>query len=526
MVRRIFFAAALVVPLLVGVAAMRWPHLLWLFVVVVPLIVLGFYDVLQRRHSLRRIYPVIAHGRYMFEALRPEIQQYFVESNIDDTPFSREFRSLIYQRAKGDLDTRPFGTERDVNRIGYEWMHHSLAPKPISEKEPRVGVGGPHCTQPYLASHLNVSALSFGSISKNAVRSLNRAAKMAEFAHNTGEGGISPYHLEEEGDLIWQIGTGYFGCRTPDGRFDPDKFAKNAQHKSVKMIEIKLSQGAKPGHGGILPEVKVTREIAEIRGVPMGQDILSPSVHTTFSTPVGLLEFVAKLRALSEGKPVGFKLCIGYRSEFLGICKGMLETNIQPDFITVDGAEGGTGAAPLELSNSVGMPLRDGLIFVHSALKGIGVRSKICIMAAGKVVTAFHVFRILALGADICNSARGMMFALGCIQARRCHSNTCPVGIATQEPSRVEALDVADKAQRVKRYHRSTIDSLMSLVASAGLDSPSEIRPHHILRRSDTATIENFAQIYSFLSDDALLQPGDLPKLWRSEWQAASAVKW
>ena len=523
MIRKIFFASALLIPILIGVAALRWPGVLWVFALVVPLIGLGLYDVAQRKHSLSRIYPIIGHGRYLLEEFRPEIQQYFVESDIDERPFSREFRSVVYQRAKGDLDTRAFGTQRDVNRTGYEWMNHSLAPRPMPTSEPRVRVGGPECTQPYLASYFNISALSFGSLSKNAILALNRAAKMGGFLHNTGEGGLSPYHLEPGGDLVWQIGTAYFGCRTSDGRFDPSRFAEYARQEAVKMIEIKLSQGAKPGHGGLLPAVKVTGEIAAIRGVPMGQDVISPPAHTAFSNPKGLLEFVSKLREISGGKPVGFKLCMGKRSEFLGICKAILETNLLPDFITVDGAEGGSGAAPLELSNSVGMPMRDGLLLAHSALRGIGVRDNIRIVAAGKLITAFHIFRAIALGADMCNSARGMMFALGCIQARRCNADTCPVGVATQDPSRVQGLDVEDKSQRVARYHRATLDGFQELVASAGLQSPHEIQPHHVLRRVDGVTTRHFGEIYPLLEDSSLLSDKEVPEAWRDDWSAAKA---
>ncbi len=523
MARKVFFASALLIPLLVGIAALRWPGLLWMFVVVVPLIGLGLYDVAQRKHSLSRIYPIIGHGRYLMEEFRPEIQQYFVESDIDGKPFSREFRSVVYQRAKGELDTRAFGTQRDVNRIGYEWMIHSLVPRPMPNAEPRVRVGGPDCTQPYHASYFNISALSFGSLSKNAILALNRAAKMGGFLHNTGEGGLSHYHLEPGGDLVWQIGTAYFGCRASDGRFDPSRFAEYARHEAIKMIEIKLSQGAKPGHGGLLPAGKLTREIAAIRGVPMGQDVISPPAHTAFSNPKGLLEFVAKLREISGGKPVGFKLCMGKRSEFLGICKAMIETNLLPDFITVDGAEGGSGAAPLELSNSVGMPMREGLLLAHSALRGIGVRDNIRIIAAGKIITAFHIFRAIALGADMCNSARGMMFALGCIQARRCNTNTCPVGVTTQDPSRVQGLDVVDKSQRVARYHRATLDSFQELVASVGLPSPREIQPHHVLRRVDSFTIKHFGEIYPLLEDSSLLCDKAVPETWRDDWRAARA---
>ena len=526
MVRRMFFVSAVALPLLIVLASTLWPMTLLLFFVVGPYIALGLYDVIQKKHALLRVYPVIGHGRYIMEFLRPEIQQYFVESNIDGTPFSREFRSIIYQRAKGDLDTRPFGTQRDVNRIGYEWMNHSLNPKSPAKQEPRVRIGGPDCDKPYMSSHLNISAMSFGSLSSNAIHALNLGAERGGFAHNTGEGGISPYHTKADGDIIWQIGTAYFGCRTPEGNFDEQLFAENARRDQVKMIEIKLSQGAKPSHGGILPGEKVSAEIAEARGVPIGRDVISPPAHNTFSNPKGLLEFIVKLRELSGGKPIGFKLCIGYRSEFLGICKAMLDTDILPDFITIDGAEGGTGAAPLELSNSVGTPMRDGLIFVHSALLGIGVRDKISLITAGKIVTAFHIFRAIALGADVCNSARGMMFALGCIQARRCNDNSCPVGVATQDPGRTQGLNVENKACRITEHHQATIEGLMELVGMAGLNNPTEIHRHHILRRVNGLTIKHFGELYPFLEENSLLQIEDLPEPWHSDWQIASADAW
>ena len=523
MVRRIFFALALTLPVAVLLLATVSLHALWTFVVIGPLIALGLYDVIQTKHSLLRIYPVIGHGRYMLEELRPEIQQYFVESNIDGSPFSRDFRSVIYQRAKGARDTVPFGTQRDVERVGYEWMAHSLAPLAVSEVEPRVLVGGPGCRHPYASSHLNISAMSYGSLGQNAILSLNLGAKLGGFAHNTGEGSASPYHLEHGGDLIWQIGTGYFGCRTLDGDFDPGAFAERAGIDNVKMIEIKLSQGAKPGHGGILPAAKLTREIAEIRGVPLGHDVLSPPAHGTFDTPIGLLEFVEKLRELSGGKPVGFKLCIGHRSEFLGICKAMVKTGITPDFITVDGAEGGTGAAPVEFTSSVGMPMRDGLLLVNSALRGVGLRDRIRVIAAGKIATGFHMVRAIALGADMCNAARAMMFSLGCIQALRCNSNTCPVGVATQDPARNRALAVSDKASRVHLYHRDTVHAFLDLISSSGLASPDKIRPNDVLRRIDSGEIKTFAEVYEYLPKDCLLDDASVPPEWRDRWNHANA---
>jgi glutamate synthase domain-containing protein 2 len=500
-------------------------HALWALVVVGPFILLGLHDVLQTSHSLLRIYPVIGHGRYFLEAVRPEIQQYFVETNIDGRPYSREFRSLIYQRSKNDRDTMPFGTQRDVNRIGYEWMTHSLAPLPAPEEEPRIRIGGADCARPYDASHLNISAMSYGSLSRNAIRSLNLGAKLGGFAHNTGEGSISSYHLEHGGDLVWQIGTGYFGCRDAQGKFDPLAFEDQAAIDSVKMVEIKLSQGAKPGHGGILPAAKLTPEIAEIRGVPMGHDVESPPAHSAFDTPIGLLEFVQQLRIRSGGKPIGFKLCIGHRSEFLGLCKAMLETGITPDFITLDGAEGGTGAAPVELTNSVGMPMRDGLLFVNSALRGVGLRSRIRVIGAGKISSGFHMIRAIALGADLCNSARAMMFALGCIQARRCNANDCPVGVATQDPGRYQGLVVKDKAPRVQRYHRDTIRAFLELIASNGLSKPDQIEPRNVHRRVSATSIRTFADVYEYLPEGCLLEESGMPDAWRDRWNRASAER-
>ena len=411
----------------------------------------------------------------LLESIRPEIQQYFVESDTSGTPIPREFRSLVYQRSKGDRDTRPFGTIFDVNRAGYEWVNHSMQPKHLTDESPRVKFGGPDCLKPYMSSPLNISAMSYGALSKNAIMALNRGAKIGGFSHNTGEGSMSPYHLEHGGDIIWQIGTGYFGCRNDEGGFNPETFAENAQKDVVKMIEIKLSQGAKPGHGGILPAAKLTAEIAAIRHVPMGHDVVSPPSHSAFSTPIELLHFVKQLRELSGGKPVGFKLCIGRRDEFIAICKAMIETGILPDFITVDGGEGGTGAAPTEMTNSVGTPIRDGLIFVNNALIGFGLRKHIRIIASGKMFTAFHILRAIALGADTVNSARGMMMSLGCIQARTCNTDHCPTGIATQNPSRNNAIVVTDKAQRVANFQRETIKNLVELVGAAGLNGIHEL---------------------------------------------------
>ena len=505
-----------------GVAAVYAPWMLWALVVVGPLIGLGLYDYFQTSHAVLRNFPIIGHGRYLLETIRPEIYQYFIENDTDGVPFGRDQRSLVYQRAKQVRDTVPFGTKEDVYRIGYEWVNHSLAPLHLEAGDLRVTVGGPDCKQPYSASILNISAMSYGSLSKNAVLALNQGAKMGNFAHNTGEGGLSPYHLEGGGDIIWQVGTGYFGCRTPDGKFSPEKFVENATRPQVKMIELKLSQGAKPGHGGILPAAKLTPEIASIRGVPLGKDVLSPPGHSAFSTPIGLLEFIAQLRELSGGKPVGFKLCVGKRREFLAICKAMVQTGITPDFITVDGGEGGTGAAPLEFSNHIGTPLVEGLIFVHNALVGYSVRDSIRVAASGKITSGFEMVKRLSLGADLCSSARGMMMALGCIQALRCNSNHCPVGIATQDPQLTAGLVPSSKNVRVMGFHKETIESVGEIMGAMGIASPDDLRPWHIMRRISPTEVRHYGEIYEFLQDGDLLQE-PLPKTYKRACEAASA---
>ncbi len=335
---------------------------------------LGLHDLYQREHAILRAYPISAHLRFLLEDIRPELRQYFFEDNKDGRPFSRDTRAIVYQRAKMNIDKRPFGTEIDVYEEGFEWLRHSIAARPVSHEQFRTRVGAARCALPYDISLLNVSAMSFGALSGNAIRALNLGARKGEFAQDTGEGGFSPYHRESGGDIVWQIASGYFGCRTRAGDFDPQTFATVAASDQIKMIEVKLSQGAKPGHGGVLPASKVSAEIAQIRGVPMGEDCVSPSAHSAFSTPIELLRFLARLRELSGGKPVGFKFCVGQPWEFLAICKAMLETGIYPDFIVVDGKEGGTGSAPLEFMDHIGMPMRDGLSFVHHALIGVGLR--------------------------------------------------------------------------------------------------------------------------------------------------------
>jgi len=512
--------------ILIVALSMISPAWLWSLVVVLPIILIGLYDMLQTKQSIRRLYPIFGRFRYLLESIRPEMQQYFVESDISGTPIPREFRSLVYQRAKGDRDTRPFGTIFDVNRAGYEWVNHSMQPKHLSDLSPRVKFGGPDCLQPYMSSPLNISAMSYGALSKNAIMALNRGAKIGGFSHNTGEGSMSPYHLEHGGDIVWQLGTGYFGCRDDQGRFNPVTFKENASKDVVKMIEIKLSQGAKPGHGGILPAAKLTEEIAAIRHVPMGADVVSPPSHSAFSTPIELLQFVKQLRELSGGKPIGFKLCVGRHDEFLAICKAMVETGILPDFITVDGGEGGTGAAPTEMTNSVGTPIRDALIFVNNALIGFGLRDNIRIIASGKMFSAFHILRAIALGADTVNSARGMMLSLGCIQARTCNTDHCPTGIATQNPSRTKAIVVTDKAQRVANFQRETVSNLVELVGAAGLEGIHELKPKHINRRVQGTEVKSYAQLYPTMPKNALLDKENIPESWRYDMEQASAATW
>ena len=498
------------------------PHSFWPWIVFGPMVLLGVGDMTQKRQAIRRNYPVLGHMRYFLELIRPEIYQYFIENDTEGVPFDREQRSLVYQRAKKVRDTTPFGTKMNVYSPGYEWVNHSLLAHHIDAEGMRITIGGTDCKQPYSCSLLNISAMSFGSLSKNAILALSRGAKLNSFAHNTGEGGLSPYHLEGGGDLIWQVGTGYFACRDAAGKFSPSMFAEKSASPNVKMIEIKLSQGAKPGHGGILPAAKVTPEIAAIRGVPMGQDVLSPPTHTEFSTPIGLLEFVKQLRDLSGGKPIGFKLCVGKRREFLAICKAMIQTGITPDFITVDGGEGGTGAAPLEFSNRIGAPLVEGLIFVHNALVGYSLRSKIRIIASGKVSSGFGVLKRLAIGADACNSARAMMMAIGCIQALKCNSNHCPVGVATQERHLVAGLDPTDKAARVASYHKQTIESLAEMIGALGLNSAQELRPWHLMHRVSANETRHYGELYKFLRDGDLLAD-ELPPDYARACNSASA---
>ena len=515
--------AILVAAILYGPPWERWPMLTWLPAALFLVIwLIGLRDLTQKRRAVLRNFPVIGHMRYLLESIRPEINQYFVESETDGRPFSRELRSLVYQRAKGVLDTRPFGTVRDLSQVGAEWMMHSIVAHEAGPA-PRITVGAGRCEQPYDAALLNVSAMSFGSLSNHAVLALNGGAAKGGFSHNTGEGGISEWHLKPGGDIVWQIGTGYFGARDHEGRFDRERFAERAALPAVRMIELKLSQGAKPGHGGILPAAKVTPEIAAIRGVPPGRDVISPPRHSAFSTPIGLLTLLDELRELSGGKPVGFKLCVGRPDEFLAIIKAMLQTGRSPDFITVDGAEGGTGAAPLEFSNSVGMPLVDGLAFVDSVLRGAGVRDQLKLIAAGRIITGFDMLRCMALGADLCNSARGMMFALGCIQALRCNNNTCPTGVATQHRDLVAGLNVADKTERVYSFQKNTLESFMELLGAAGLDHPDDLRPQHVFRRTAAQRVQHYGELFDWLRDGELLEGEGLPAFYQEHWARARA---
>jgi glutamate synthase domain-containing protein 2 len=512
--------------LLLSLASFALTGQSWLEILLfASLVGVGVYDMVQTRRSILRNYPIIGHMRFMLEFVRPEIRQYFIESDNEATPFSRSQRSLVYQRAKGQPDKRPFGTQLDVHAEGYEWMNHSVAPTHLTSHDFRITIGE-HTAHPYEASVFNISAMSFGALSANAILALNAGAKRGGFAHDTGEGSISVHHRVHGGDLIWEIGSGYFGCRNDDGTFNPERFAANAIDPQVKMVEIKLSQGAKPGHGGMLPGPKVTPEISQARGVPVGVDCISPAAHSAFSTPIELMEFVAKLRELSGGKPTGFKLCIGHPWEWFAIVKAMLQTGITPDFIVVDGAEGGTGAAPLEFTDHVGSPLQEGLLLVHNTLRGAGLRQRIKVGCAGKVVSAFDITRLMALGADWCNSARGFMFALGCIQAQHCHTGHCPTGVTTQDPVRQQSLVVPDKADRVYNFHQETLHALKELIQAAGLKHPSDITAHHIVRRSTDHKVKSLAQlILTQLPEGALLQTeiNSLPLIYRHSWPRARA---
>ncbi|MDH1054455.1 FMN-binding glutamate synthase family protein [Aquipseudomonas alcaligenes] len=522
--RYAFFACCVLFTLLslpwLGAHAWLWP----LTLISGLLSLVGVNDLLQTRQAVRRNYPILGNIRYLVEAIRPEIRQYLLEADGDELPFSRAQRSLVYARAKNQGADKPFGTLSDVYRSGFEFIGHSMLPAAHCDPATfRVSVGGPQCTQPYSASVFNISAMSFGSLSANAIRALNQGARLGGFYHDTGEGSISPYHREHGGDLVWELGSGYFGCRDEQGRFDPQRFAEQAANPQVKMIEIKLSQGAKPGHGGILPRHKVTEEISLTRGVPMGQDCISPARHSAFATPTELLQFIARLRELSGGKPVGFKLCLGHPWEFMGIAKAMLATGILPDFIVIDGKEGGTGAAPLEFTDHIGVPLREGLLFVHNTLVGCGLREHIRLGASGKIVSAFDIASVMALGADWANSARGFMFAIGCIQSQSCHTNKCPTGVATQDPLRQRALVVPDKAERVHNFHRNTLKALAEMIAAAGLSHPAQIEARHLVRRMSASEIKLYSQLHVFLKPGELLREEVSGEFYRRMWAMARA---
>lgn len=497
----------------------------FLLLIFLPLIIMGFYDMYQSKKTIRRNFPLLGRMRYLLESIGPEIRQYFVETDLDGKPFNRLERSLVYQRSKKETDSTPFGTQLDLYDVGYQWINHSIKAIPFSRVNinPRVKIGSSQCEKPYEASLYNISAMSFGSLSKNAILALNSGAKQGGFYHNTGEGGLSPYHLQEGGDIVWNIGTGYFSCRDEEGNFSYEHFAKRATLENVKMIEIKFSQGAKPGHGGILPKEKVTDEIAAIRLVGKGKDIISPPIHSAFSTPLELMDFIRLLRKGSGGKPIGMKICIGNKSEFIAICKAMVQTQTYFDFITVDGGEGGTGAAPQEYSDHVGMPLRDALAFVYDCLKGFGIKDQIKIICSGKIITGFDIIKTLATGADLCNSARGMMFALGCIQALECHANTCPTGVATQDPRLVKGLVPEEKSVRVARFQHETVKSAMELMASAGIGHPDEVDRNVVSMRVDRTKIQTFAETYPELENGCLLDERSVPETFFYFWKKATA---
>ncbi len=489
----------------------------WKFALGIPAIltlalsVVGLRDYTQSGRSILRNYPIAAHIRFLLEDIRPEIRQYFIEGDKEGTPFGRDKRSIVYQRAKNQLDKRPFGTQYDVYKEGYEWLNHSMVPMPVTKKPFRITVGGPYCKQPYSASILNISAMSFGSLSANAIMALNEGAKIGKFAQDTGEGGVSKYHEKHGGDLIWEIGSGYFGCNDGDGNFSTERFTKTAALDQVKMIEIKLSQGAKPGHGGVLPKAKITQEIAEARGISRDKDCVSPAYHSAFSTPLELIKFISDLRTLSKGKPIGFKLCIGHPWEFAAICKAMIETGVTPDFIVIDGAEGGTGAAPLEFTDHMGMPMREGLSYVHNMLIGLDLRDHIKLGASGKIASGFDMARAMALGADWCNSARAFMFALGCIQSQHCHTDECPVGVATQDPTRARAIVVERKSKRVANYQTATVKALAELVAAASLEHPAQFTRDHFAVRTARDKVESLADLFPPIIPGAILHGDALP---------------
>ena len=513
------------IPVMLAVAAfscLLLPALRWGLLITLPLLGIAILDFFQDTHSLRRNYPLVSRIRWLFEDLRPFSHSYIVENDLEGRPFNRDERSLVYARAKGELDSHPMGTELDVYSDEYQWFGHSIVPNTKAPESWRLAIGGPDCKQPYSSALLNVSAMSFGALSANAIEALNKGAALGGFAHDTGEGGISRYHRAHGGDLIWEIGSGYFGCQDRNGHFDPARFADQAKNDQVKMVEVKLSQGAKPGHGGMLPGAKVTTEIAEARHVPIGQDCISPAAHATFSTPVGLLEWLAQLRELSGGKPVGFKLCVGQPHQVMAIGKAMLRTGIVPDFIVVDGAEGGTGAAPVELSDSVGMPLREGLLLMRNMLVGVGLKDRVKLGASGKIYSGAGMANAFAIGTDWCNAARAFMFSLGCIQAKRCHVGDCPTGIATQSAWRQKGLVVADKAERVARFQHETVKALHEIVVAMGKPDPWSIRPSELFQRPSTTEARPLDEISRFLAPGELVaDPAGTP--YARFWHQAQA---
>lgn len=495
----------------------------WWFLLTVTYSIIGLHDMYFSSHTLSRLYPVVAHIRYFLESYRIEIQQYFIASDTEERPFNREQRTLVYQRSKNIRDTIAFGTQRDLVENNYLSLWHSLHPKEVLEEHKRVTIGSSQCSQPYQASYLNISAMSFGALSKNAIEALNLGAKKANCSHNTGEGGVSPYHLKHGGDIIWQIGTGFFGCRDEDGNFDETSFQNTATLPQIKMIEIKLSQGAKPSHGGVLPKAKITKEIAKIRNISMDHDCVSPPVNIECTTPIALMNFIQKLRTLSNGKPVGFKLCIGNPAEFLCICKAMIETGITPDFITIDGAEGGTGAAPVEFTNRLGMICLEGVNFVHNALVGVNLRDKIKIIASGKTASSFDLLAKVAMGADLVNAARTMMLSIGCIQSRQCNTNHCPTGIATQDDARSKAIDINRKSDRVKNFHKNTLHSFFELVGAMGLDDPAKLVPQMIKRRSPYGLQMSNSSLIRPLKTASLINNDIEDKAWLHWWNKSRA---
>ena len=522
--RKVFVVVSFTLLCIVGwMTYVNWKSV-FLLLILLPLVIMGLYDMFQSKKSIRRNFPLLGRMRYLLESIGPEMRQYFIETDLDGKPFNRLERSLVYQRSKHENDTRPFGTQLDLYEVGYQWINHSIKAIPFSkvDLQPRVRIGSSQCEKPYEASLYNISAMSYGSLSKNAILALNSGAKQGGFYHNTGEGGLSPYHLQYGADVVWNIGTGYFSCRNEDGTFNFDHYTKRAQYEQVKMIEIKFSQGAKPGHGGILPKEKVTDEIADIRLVTKGHDIVSPPSHSAFTNPLELMDFIKLLRKGSGGKPIGMKICIGNKSEFISICKTMVHTQTFLDFITVDGGEGGTGAAPLEYSDHVGMPLRDALAFVYDCLNGFGIKDQIKIICSGKIVTGFDIIKTLATGADLCNSARGMMFALGCIQALECHANTCPTGVATQDPRLTKGLVPEQKSVRVARFQFETVKSAMDLMASAGLAHPDQVDRSVVSMRIDRTTIQTFAETYPELEKGCLLDENSVPPTFKSFWKKAT----